>query len=589
MNTILLFLPIVLGFDCTRIKNDFELDCCPNRSSSSDSYVCKEIRQTFKTFQCCQNMNSTLPVVETTYGKVRGIVDINPFKIGEFLPYPFTSTYPIKPSYQFLGIPYAKTPVRFKPPEEPVPWSGVLNVDKVSNQCMQESLDSSVFDILFGQVYGGGIDITEDCLILDVFTTDFTTKKPVHVFIHGGGFDSGSKEITRDWPWELDDMVYVAINYRLNAHGYLALEEFMDESGTSGNFGTLDQILALKWIQKNIAKFGGDPNQVVITGQSAGGRAVETLVASPLAKGLFIGCISMSGYAPLKSMYANWPRIDNPSSEFDTSADTTVAFRSAIYRRELRRQFGITETGSELISRLRNLPAETLVHFVSNMTKNNKMILGTVPATDGHVLASDWYTNPSQVPMMVTSTLREHSIWTLSDTNYTLDWMNLLAKNPHVASTINQMYGYPQTDDTKASAAVDLQSESWIAGQYSYSQLLSQHVPTYYVLYGQPATIFQTDLYGSHTSDMIATFGSAGIGALVAVTDETIKLVIAHRVAMREFIHTRRISGYPTMTLDPTDSNVFLHRQLSLDDGAELRSITIGDIKDGRILKVLEL
>jgi para-nitrobenzyl esterase len=145
---------------------------------------------------------------------------------------------------------------------------------------------------------GGG---SEDCLFLNVFSTNLSPKKlaPVMVYIHGGGLMYGSgnadKEITSNLTAQTD-VVTVTLNYRLNVFGFLALSELTKECpwDTSGNYGFYDQIMALKWVQENIENFGGDPDCVTIFGQSSGGTSVLALVASPLAKGLFDRAIAMS-------------------------------------------------------------------------------------------------------------------------------------------------------------------------------------------------------------------------------------------------------------------------------------------------------
>ncbi|MBQ9366013.1 MAG: carboxylesterase family protein [Schwartzia sp.] len=185
----------------------------------------------------------------------------------------------------FRGIPYAKPPVgelRFAPTEAAEPWDGVLDATRFSLPVTQ-----------YGMTKTG-----EGALTLNVWTpAEEGEKLPVYVFIHGGAFASGSGSMATYESTRLAEqgIVAVTINYRLNAFGFLADETGMEEYGTTGNWGILDQIEALKWIQANIEAFGGDPERVTIGGESAGSFSVSALIVSPLAKGLFRQAIMESG------------------------------------------------------------------------------------------------------------------------------------------------------------------------------------------------------------------------------------------------------------------------------------------------------
>ena len=140
---------------------------------------------------------------------------------------------------------------------------------------------------------------SEDCLTLNVYTPAPIVGKcrPVMVWIHGGGFVSGSGKTDMYSPDYLiaEDVVVVTINYRLGIFGFLAFED--PSLGVPGNAGLKDQVMALKWVQKNIHNFGGDPNNVTIFGESAGGASCHLLMLSPMARGLFHRCIAQSGTA----------------------------------------------------------------------------------------------------------------------------------------------------------------------------------------------------------------------------------------------------------------------------------------------------
>ena len=193
----------------------------------------------------------------------------------------------------FRGIPYAAPPVgdlRWRPPQTAAKWSGVRIADQFGRACMQsnaaiENLPSP----------------SEDCLYLNVWTPAKrpADRLPVLVWIHGGGFVAGTpaeKLYHAEWLAK-KGVVVVSVSYRLGVFGFLAHPELSTESDkhVSGNYGLLDMIAGLQWVQRNVSAFGGDPTRVTIQGESAGSAAVSMLCGSPLTKGLFRGAIAESG------------------------------------------------------------------------------------------------------------------------------------------------------------------------------------------------------------------------------------------------------------------------------------------------------
>src|ERR1700733_10861026 len=190
---------------------------------------------------------------------------------------------------EFLGIPYAAPPVgplRWQPPQPAARWSGVRDATQFAPHCPQ----------LAGPF--GEASTSEDCLFLNVFTPSHRqpgSLDPVMVWIHGGALVSGE---SNDYdPTQLVEhgVTVVTINYRLGALGFLAHPALADANGQSGDYGLMDQQAALRWVQRNIVSFGGDPRNVTIFGESAGGLSVLSQVASPQAKGLFGKAIAESG------------------------------------------------------------------------------------------------------------------------------------------------------------------------------------------------------------------------------------------------------------------------------------------------------
>ena len=198
----------------------------------------------------------------------------------------------------FLGLPYAAPPVgnlRWKAPQPPAKWKGDRDATRYGAHCAQ----GRVFEDM---VFQDGAP-SEDCLFLNVYTPADATDKsklPVMFWIHGGGYAGGASSEPRhngDF-LPLKGVVLVTINYRLGVFGFLVTEELAKENdGSAGNYGLLDMVAALQWVKKNIAEFGGDANNVTIFGESAGSFAVSTLMASPMAQGLFQKAIGESGAA----------------------------------------------------------------------------------------------------------------------------------------------------------------------------------------------------------------------------------------------------------------------------------------------------
>jgi para-nitrobenzyl esterase len=204
----------------------------------------------------------------------------------------------------YKGIPYAKPPVgdlRWRAPQPAAPWNGTLVADKHRSVCIQR--DPLGGNSIFTQLFFTPIEPrSEDCLYLNVWTAaSASEKRPVMVWIHGGGFVGGSAagEIYDGTDLAKKGVVLVSFNYRVWKLGFLASPELSKESEhhVSGNYGLLDQIAALQWVRENIAAFGGDPDNVTIFGQSAGSISCNFLMASPLAKGLFHRIIGESGGA----------------------------------------------------------------------------------------------------------------------------------------------------------------------------------------------------------------------------------------------------------------------------------------------------
>jgi len=262
----------------------------------------------------------------------------------------------------FKGIPFAAPPVgdlRWKAPQPVRPWEGLKMATAYAPAAYQGGNPAS------GK--------SEDCLYLNIWTPALSADKkiPVLVWIHGGGFSFGSPAdpVTEGAKLAAKGVVLVSIAYRVGQLGFLAHPELSAESPehVSGNYGLLDMIAGLEWIQKNIAAFGGDPGKVIIFGESAGGIAVSMLCASPLAKGLFHGAISQSGgsFGP--------PRPVTYPGENMKTLEQAEADGEAYMKR----------LGVSSITEMRNIQAENLPLGMG--------MGGAWPIIDGYVIPDDQY------------------------------------------------------------------------------------------------------------------------------------------------------------------------------------------------------
>ena len=318
------------------------------------------------------------PIVETNLGKLRGV-----------------STDGV---YTFKGVHYGASTdgsMRFMPPVKPASWTGVrdaINLGPLAPQILSSAAGGSDIRKAMGDIFGPG-EISEDCLVLNVWTPSLHRgKRPVMVWLHGGGFTGGSDGSPTYDGTNLAhkrDVVIVGLNHRLNVFGYLDLAEIGGAKyADSANVGMLDIVLALEWVRDNIAHFGGDPANVTIFGESGGGAKVSTLMAMPPAKGLFHKAIVESG-----SMLKGISREDA-----NKSAERFIA------------KLGITP---DRIDELQKLPMERLLDAMRSLTGPNAMRLG--PVVDGRSLPRNPFdpdapAQSANVPMLIGTNGTESSL-----------------------------------------------------------------------------------------------------------------------------------------------------------------------------------
>jgi len=227
----------------------------------------------------------------------------------------------------FYGIPYAAPPVgelRWRPPQPAVSWTGVRDCARPSARCPQLGVGKGSF--YEREFYPVEEPMSEDCLYLNVWTPAQSAdeKLPVIFWIHGGAFMTGYGHSAHfdGEPFARKGVILVTINYRLNIFGWMVHPELSAESerGVSGNYGLLDQLAALNWVRRNIAAFGGDPENITVAGQSAGGMCVQALLCSPLTEGLIAKAIMQSGggVTPMPDM--RFPALEEAERRASLSA-----------------------------------------------------------------------------------------------------------------------------------------------------------------------------------------------------------------------------------------------------------------------------
>lgn len=307
----------------------------------------------------------------------------------------------------FRGIPFAKPPVgelRWRAPQPVQPWQGVRPATQLAAACMQEPMPGIAAPL--------AAPLSEDCLYLNVWRPAGAragTRLPVMVWIHGGGFVNGgtSADVFRGEAFARRGVILVSIAYRLGRFGFFAhpaLTAAKADGGMLANYGYMDQIAALRWIRRNIARFGGDPGNVTLYGESAGGRSVQTMMVSPLAKGLFAKAIIASGGGRpnvMGSLRVSQDEPGNPSLEA-----RGLAFA---------RQHGVEGADGMTLARLRALPAEAVTGGLNMITSFRQPATWGGPAIDGRLLPDE----PSRlfeagrqarVPVLVGATDRDLSV-----------------------------------------------------------------------------------------------------------------------------------------------------------------------------------
>jgi para-nitrobenzyl esterase len=377
-------------------------------------------------------------VRDTQFGKILGIIE------------------PKHAGFSWLGVPYAKPPVgnlRWQPPQDPEPWGGVLKTQTLGNACAQ-----------VGEMYGppgpGGNELTlsdtffqpvgsEDCLYMNIHRPATQEENlPVWVYIHGGSNRAGDIQTPTLYGTNLAknaNIIVVTVQYRLNLFGWLTHQALRtgDPANDSGNYGLLDLIQALKFIQSNIANFGGDPNNVTISGQSAGSANVNALIVSPLAAGLFHKAMPLSGGLSTSKVSSGEAKANALIDAFLIKDGYAADAASA-------QNFRLSQTNDWIKNYLMSKTTDDIVKIQIDPTGGKfgngaYTAVGSVVANvgDGFVLPADYASAVTtgkfnNVPLMIGNTAEEGKLFTQAAFKIpdTVRYDMMVDFNPNVPSTL---------------------------------------------------------------------------------------------------------------------------------------------------------
>jgi para-nitrobenzyl esterase len=371
----------------------------------------------------------------------------------------------------FLGIPFAAAPVgprRWSPPAPPETWDGVRDATAYGPAAWQPTGGP-----LDGLVPGmGSTDQADDCLNLNVWTPDSTGTRPVLVWIHGGAFSLGAGSLAVYDGSRIaaaTDTVVVTINYRVGALGFLVI----DDPSTTANVGLLDQVAALEWVRDNIGAFGGDPTNVTVFGESAGGGSVLSLLSMPSARGTFARAIVQSGATDLL--------LDRDRALLVTEAFARCAGLDGVD-----------------VTAMRELPAETIIAAQAQAAGELFATVGTMPfhpCVDGTVLPRTWLEaaasgfNP--VPVVIGTTRDEMSLFASFDAAAaTLDAAGLRHRLAHTGGDVDRLLdayaATGTTDPPEVWGRINTDMAMWLPA-LRIAEARAVHGPTWMYRFDWPA------------------------------------------------------------------------------------------------------
>ncbi len=423
------------------------------------------------------------PVVTTSNGPVRGV------RSGGI--------------HRFLGIRYGADTARtrFRPPARPAPWSEIRDANAYGAASPQGGREPHQ---------------SEDCLFLNVWTPGLeeNAARPVMVYFHGGAYAAGSGSSPLYDGTRLSDrgdVVVITVNHRLNAFGYLYLQRLLGpEFAASGNAGQLDLVLALEWVRDNAARFGGDPERVMVFGQSGGGAKIASLMATPVADGLFHSAATMSG------------------QQVTASGPANATARSRAYLAEL----GLDDASAH---QLLDLPTERLVEALSAadpVLPYGRVYFGPVRddvVLPRHPFYPDVAPQSRHIPMIIGNTHDETRAFLRGPQYENLDWENLpelLIPNMRVdirPETVIARYRelYPERSAEEVFYAATTAARSWRGAVIEAQERAKADTPTwvYQLDFGTP--------HAPHTFDIPLVFDNTGVEGALPGNGETARNMAA--------------------------------------------------------------
>ena len=486
--------------------------------------------------------------------------------------------------YTYKGIPYAEA-ARYEEPHAPKAWQGIRSSRSSGPCCPQEFrstwlMDNAAYSSRWDDGYPG-----EDCQRVNIWTPGLDGKKrPVMVWIHGGGFSTGSGQEQPAYDGnslaKKGDVVVVSLNHRLNVLGFLNLSSFGPQYQHSANLGILDIIEALKWVKNNIANFGGDPENITIFGQSGGGRKVSTLCCTPRAKGLFEKAIVQSGSGATFMMDKYSKKIGELTVKYlGLDAATIDKIKTVPYEQLL-------AAGNKACAEVKKV--------ADAAGEDQASIWGWMPTKDGDILPEDAFANGSEkvtadVPMIVGTTLNEFAGFAaLMNPHY------FQQSQSDIDATLKKMYGEKAEEYKQAFHEAYPQASYLLMPLIDFKyrpQALAQTETkaadnggkVWNYLFAYQSTALDGALTATHCAEIPYVFHNVARAASATdMTPEAVKLGEILSSAWINFARTGNPNGagvpeWPEYTTKKKATMIFdTNCQVKYDFDAHLRNVVLG-------------